>query len=109
MLDQLEEVDGGVEEGWVEFLFEIWIVFSGFETSDVAGDVDQRDNVDGELPKNTADDVDVENIRLRSLLGELFDRLLKESLALILLLCFLIVNLPLPCSNSRNKHSSKSH
>jgi hypothetical protein len=33
-------------------------------------DVDEGDDVDGELTKNRTDDVDVEDVMLRTLLGE---------------------------------------
>lgn len=45
---------------------------------DVVGDVDERGDVDSELAEDGRDDVPVPDVVLRSLFGELFDRL-RES------------------------------
>lgn len=42
---------------------------------DIVGEVDQSRDVDGELSKNRSNDVDVENIRLGTLLRQTLDRL----------------------------------
>lgn len=42
---------------------------------DIVGEVDQSRNVDGELSKNRSNDVDVEDIRLGTLLRQTLDRL----------------------------------
>ena len=80
-MDELEEVDGAVEEGGVELALEIDFraVFSLFEAVDVVGDVDEGDDVDGELTEDGRDDVPVPDVVLRSGAGELFDRLLDVS------------------------------
>lgn len=46
-----------------------------FDALDVLRDVDQCGNMNSELAKNRANDVKVEDIVLRSLFGQLFDRL----------------------------------
>lgn len=42
---------------------------------DIVGEVDQSRDVDGELSKNRSNDVDVEDIRLGTLLRQTLDRL----------------------------------
>lgn len=46
-----------------------------FDSRDVVGKVDECSNVNSELSKNGTNDVNVEDIRLRSLLGQTFDGL----------------------------------
>jgi hypothetical protein len=50
LLDELEEVDGGVEEGGLKFLLEVWVRVFGLDALDVLGYVDKGRDVDGELP-----------------------------------------------------------
>lgn len=68
MLDELEEVDGRVEEGGFEFLFEVRVGVFGLDALDVLRDVYESDDVYGELAEDGADDVDVEDVVLRALL-----------------------------------------
>lgn len=75
MLDELEEVDGRVEEGGLEFLLEVRVGHFGFRALDILRDVDERGDVDGELAEDRADDVDVEDVVLGALFAEGFDRL----------------------------------
>ena len=76
LLDELEEVDGAVEEGGFEFAFKVDVVVARFVALHVIGKVDEGDDVDGELAENGANDVRVEDIRLRPFFGETFDGLL---------------------------------
>lgn len=71
----MEEVDGGVEEGGLEFLLEVRVRVFGLDALDVLRDVDQGDDVDRELAEDGADDVDVEDVVLWALFGEGFDSL----------------------------------
>lgn len=50
-------------------------VAEGSKGGDVAGNVDEGDDVNGELTKDGADDVRVEDVGLGALFGELFDGL----------------------------------
>jgi len=63
----LQEVDGAVEEGGLELAFEVDVLFAGLDLLDVIREVDEGDDVDGELAKNGANDVGVEDVGLRSL------------------------------------------
>ena len=75
MLDQLEKVNGRVQERGLEFLFQVDVFLFGIGALNVLGDVDERDDVDSELTENRADDVKVEDVVLGSFFGELLDRL----------------------------------
>lgn len=82
LLDQLEEVDGGVEQARFELLSQVIRVEAevlGLMNLDVVGDVNQCDDVNGKLSENGADDVDVEDIGLRALFRELFNGLRNVS------------------------------
>ncbi len=69
LLDELQEVDGAVEEGGLEFAFEVdfGAVFFLFEEVDVVGDVDEGGDVDGELAEDGGDDVPVPDVVLWAL------------------------------------------
>lgn len=75
LLNELEEVDGAVEEGWLKFAFKINVVASGLVALDIVGDVDEGDYMDGELTKYRADDIGVEDVGLWALFGEAFNGL----------------------------------
>lgn len=75
MLDELEEVDGGVEQTGRKFLLEVGIRFFGLNTLDILRYVNEGSDVDGELAEYRTDDVNVEDIVLRALFGEGFDGL----------------------------------
>jgi hypothetical protein len=77
LLDELEEVNGTVEERRFELGLEVDLgaIFFLLELVDVVGDVDQSDDVDCELAEDGWDDVPVPDVVLWSLFGELFDRL----------------------------------
>ena len=77
LLDELQEVDGAVEEGGFEFAIEVNVVAARFVALHVVGEVDEGDDVDGELAENGANDVRVEDIGLGPFFGETFDRLLE--------------------------------
>ena len=73
----MEEVDGTVEEGGFEFAFEVDVVAARFVALHVVGEVDEGDDVDGELAENGANDVRVEDIGFRPFFGETFDGLME--------------------------------
>lgn len=56
-------------------------VGEGRDGGDIAGDVNEGNDVDGELAKNGADDVRVEDVGLGALFREGFDGLGPEVLA----------------------------
>ena len=69
LLDKLQQVDGAVEEGGLEFAFEIDGLATGFGALHVIGYVNERGDVDGELAENRADDVRVEDVGLGPFFG----------------------------------------
>lgn len=75
LLDELKEVDGRVKEGWLKFLLQIDVLFFGISALHVLRYVDQSNDVDSELAKNGADDVEVEDVVLRAFLGKRFNGL----------------------------------
>ena len=77
MLDELEEVDCGVEKRGLEVLFQVRVGVLGFDALDVLGDVDEGGNVHCKLSEDGADDVDVEDVVLGTLFREGFDGLKK--------------------------------
>ena len=77
MLNELEEVDCGVEKRGLEVLFQVRVGVLGFDALDVLGDVDEGDDVDGELTEDGANDVNVEDVVLGTLFREGFDGLKK--------------------------------
>ena len=68
MLDELQEIDGAVEERRFKLAFKIDVA-TGLDTLDVIRDVDESADVDGKLAKDGANDVWVENIWLWALFG----------------------------------------
>ena len=77
LLDELEEVDCGVEKRGLEVLFQVRVGVLGFDALYVLGDIDEGDDVDGELTEDGANDVNVEDVVLGTLLREGFDGLKK--------------------------------
>jgi hypothetical protein len=77
LLDELQEVDGAVEERGLELALEVdgATVLLGLEFLNILRDVDQGGDVDGELAEDGGDDVPVPDVVLRAFLGELFDGL----------------------------------
>lgn len=75
LLDELQKVDGAVEKRRLEFAFEVDVLFARLDGLDVVGQVDERDDVDGELAEDGADDVGVEDVGLGTFFGETFDGL----------------------------------
>lgn len=92
MLNELQKINGAVKKGGFKLALKVDIgLTSGnpvsynswacqrrdirFNGIDIVGQIDQGDDVDGKLAKDGPDDVDVENVRLRSLLREPFDGL----------------------------------
>ena len=78
LLDELQEVDGGIEERRLELFLEIDVILLGIDTLHVLGYVDECDDVDSELAEDRANDVEVEDVVLRSLFRELFYRLIES-------------------------------
>lgn len=92
LLDQLEQVDGTVQQRWLKLALEVDVALSSvilvstshasfkaenirFDLIDIVGEVDQCRDVDGKLSENGSNDIDIEDVRLRSLLGQALDRL----------------------------------
>ncbi len=67
LLDELQEVDGAVEERRLELAFEVDVLFAGLDLLDVIREIDEGDDVDGELAEDGANDVGVEDVGLWSL------------------------------------------
>ena len=77
LLDELQQVDGAVEERGLELALEVdgAAVFHGLELGHVLGDVDEGGDVDGELAEDRGDDVPVPDVVLRAFLRELLNGL----------------------------------
>ena len=75
LLDELEKVDGRVEQRRRELGLEVDALGARRDLVAEPGNVDERDHVHGELAENGADDVKVEDVGLGTLLGETLDRL----------------------------------
>jgi hypothetical protein len=75
LLDELQEVDGGVEKRRLKFFLEIGVRFFGLDALHVLADVNESGNVHSELAEYGADDVGVEDVVLGTLFGEGFDGL----------------------------------
>ena len=72
MLNELEQVDGRIEQRGFEVLLEIWVGLFGLRALHVLGHVDEGDDVNGELAEDGTDDVEVEDVVLGALFGEGF-------------------------------------
>jgi hypothetical protein len=70
LLDELQEVDSRVEEGWLKLLLEIGVGVLRLDTLNVLRDVDQSCNMDSKLSEDGANDVGVEDVVLWSLFRE---------------------------------------
>ena len=75
LLDELEQVDCAVEEGRFEFAFEVDLLGARLDTSDILGEIDERDDVDGKLAEDRPNDVRIEDVRLGAFFREAFNRL----------------------------------
>ena len=82
LLHKLEEIDGAVEKRWLEFSLEIDIASLGLGLVDVIRNVDQRNDMNGKLSQDRSDDVEVEDVGLRSFLRQAFDGL-KTSMSML--------------------------
>ena len=71
----MEEVDGTVEKRGFKFAFKVDVVAARFVTLNIVGEVDEGDDVDGELAQNGANDVRVEDVGLGPFFGETLDGL----------------------------------
>ena len=72
LLDELEKVDGAIEEGGLKFALEVDLLSSGFDTLDVVGKVDEGDDMNGELAEDGADYVRIEDVGLGAFFREAF-------------------------------------
>jgi hypothetical protein len=70
LLDELQEVDSRVEEGWLKLLLEIGVGVLRLDALNVLRDVDQSCNMDSKLSEDGANDVGVEDVVLWSLFRE---------------------------------------
>lgn len=92
LLDELEQVNSAVQEGRLELALEVNVLISPvafvsnqqhtpgnsdvrFNLVDVSGQVDESHNVNGKLAKHGSNDVHVEDVWLRSFLGQPLDGL----------------------------------
>jgi hypothetical protein len=75
LLDELQEVDCRVEQRRLKVLLQIRVGVLGFNALDVLADVDEGDDVDGELSEYGADDVRVENVVLGTFFRKCLHRL----------------------------------
>jgi hypothetical protein len=75
LLDELQQVDGAVQERGLEVAFEVDIGFSGFDPLHVVRDIHKCDDVNRKLTQYGSDDVEVENVGLRPLFRQALDRL----------------------------------
>ena len=75
LLDELKQVDCAVEEGRFKFAFEVDLLGARLDTSDIVGEVDERDNMDGKLAEDRPDDVRIEDVRLGAFFREAFNGL----------------------------------
>lgn len=75
LLDELQEVDGRVQQTWGEFTLQINILWQWAVLLDPVGDVDKSDDMNSELQEDRSDDVHVEDVWLWTLLGKLLNRL----------------------------------
>ncbi|GKT85998.1 hypothetical protein Ct61P_03848 [Colletotrichum tofieldiae] len=83
LLDELEQVNSAVEQAGGELGLEVNVTRattymlgewnSRLESVAEAGNVNQSNDVNGELPQNRTNDVEVENVGLRTLLGQALD------------------------------------
>ncbi|GJC78632.1 hypothetical protein ColLi_01470 [Colletotrichum liriopes] len=83
LLDELEQVNSAVEQAGGELGLEVNVTRattymlgewnSRLESVAEAGNVNQSNDVNGELPQNRTNDVKVENVGLRTLLGQALD------------------------------------
>ena len=75
LLDELKEIDGGVEQRRRELGLKVDALGARSELVAEARNVDEGDDVHGELAEDGADDVKVEDVGLGTLLGETLHRL----------------------------------
>jgi hypothetical protein len=69
LLNQLEEIDGRVEQAGLKFALEVDVWVAGLGALDELGNINQGDDVNGELAKDGANDVDVEDFGLGTFFG----------------------------------------
>jgi hypothetical protein len=75
LLNELQEINRAVEEGGLKLLLEVDVRLLSLSTLYVLRNVDECNNVYGELTKDRADDIEIENVVLGAFFGEGFNRL----------------------------------
>ena len=105
LLDELKQVDCAVEEGRFKFAFEVDLLGARLDTSDIVGEVDERDNMDGKLAEDRPDDVRIEDVRLGAFFREAFNGL-KVLLIDALMVCMLASYL---CSRDGEEADAHEH
>lgn len=76
LLDQLEEIDCRVEQRGLELLLEVdFRALHGISALDVLRHIDKSGDMDSELAEDRANNVEVEDIMLRTLFRQSFDGL----------------------------------
>lgn len=68
LLDELQQIDSAIEKRRLEIALKVDVCFSWFDPLYVVRDVDKCDDVDRKLTEYRSNDVEVENVRLWSLL-----------------------------------------
>lgn len=75
----MEEIDCAVEKRRFELTLEIDVVAARFHALNVASEVNEGDNMNGELAQDRADNVRIEDVGLRTFFRETFDGLRRLS------------------------------
>lgn len=75
LLNKLHDVDSAVQKGRLEFAFQVDLIGWWHNGIDVVREQDQGDDVNRKLSEHRAQNVSVEDIRLRAFFREDFDRL----------------------------------
>lgn len=75
LLDELKEIDGRVEQRGLKLLLEIRVGVLWLDALDVLRDINEGSDMNSKLSEDRADNISVENVVLRSLLGQRLDGL----------------------------------
>lgn len=79
LLNELQEVDGRVEQRGLKIFLKIRVGVLWLDALDVLRDVDQGSDMNSKLSEDRANNVGVEDVVLRSLLGQRLDGLIRVS------------------------------
>ena len=77
LLRQAKEIDRGVEQTRLELLLEISTLMQVFDRLGEIGDIDECDNVDGELQQDREEYIEVENVAEGPFLAQFVDGLMS--------------------------------